>query len=395
MTKQEFQKLTENHVLLLDGATGSNLMKAGMPRGVCTESWVLEHKDVIQSLQKAYIEAGSHIIYAPTFGGNRINLTMHGLEDQIEQINHTLAGYTKEITPEGVYVAGDITTTGKMMAPAGDMTYEKAFETYQEQIGYLRDAGVDLIVAETMINIEETLAAVDACQSVCDLPIICTVTVEADGSIFSGGNAVEAAMSLEAAGASAVGINCSVGPDQLVSVVRNIKENVSIPVIAKPNAGMPQIDDLGNAVYSMTPADFAGYMKVLVENGASVIGGCCGTVTVEADGSIFSGGNAVEAAMSLEAAGASAVGINCSVGPDQLVSVVRNIKENVSIPVIAKPNAGMPQIDDLGNAVYSMTPADFAGYMKVLVENGASVIGGCCGTTPEFISETARVLGLR
>ena len=97
----------------------------------------------------------------------------------------------------------------------------------------------------------------------------------------------------------------------------------------------------------------------------------------------------------LEAAGASAVGINCSVGPDQLVSVVRNIKENVSIPVIAKPNAGMPQIDDLGNAVYSMTPADFAGYMKVLVENGASVIGGCCGTTPEFISETARVLGLR
>ena len=163
------------------------------------------------------------------------------------------------------------------MAPAGDMTYEKAFETYQEQIGYLRDAGVDLIVAETMINIEETLAAVDACQSVCDLPIICTVTVEADGSIFSGGNAVEAAMSLEAAGASAVGINCSVGPDQLVSVVRNIKENVSIPVIAKPNAGMPQIDDQGNAVYSMTPADFAGYMKVLVENGASVIGGCCGT----------------------------------------------------------------------------------------------------------------------
>lgn len=277
MTKQEFQKLTEDHVLLLDGATGSNLMKAGMPRGVCTESWVLEHKDVIQSLQKAYIEAGSHIIYAPTFGGNRINLTMHGLEDQIEQINHTLAGYSKEIAPEGVFVAGDITTTGKMMAPAGDMTYEKAFEVYQEQIGYLRDAGVDLIVAETMINIEETLAAVDACQSVCELPIICTVTVEADGSIFSGGNAIEAAMSLEAAGADAVGINCSVGPDQLVSVIHNIKENVSIPVIAKPNAGMPQIDDLGNAVYSMTPADFAGYMKVLVDNGASVIGGCCGT----------------------------------------------------------------------------------------------------------------------
>ena len=97
MTKQDFQKLAENHILLLDGATGSNLMKAGMPRGVCTESWVIEHKNVIQALQKGYIEAGSNIIYAPTFGGNRISLSLHGLEDQIEEINHTLAGYSKEM----------------------------------------------------------------------------------------------------------------------------------------------------------------------------------------------------------------------------------------------------------------------------------------------------------
>ena len=128
-----------------------------------------------------------------------------------------------------------------------------------------------------MINIEETLAAVDAASQVCDLPVLCSMTVEADGSIFSGGNAVEAALALESAGASAVGINCSVGPDQLVSVVRNIKEAVSIPVIAKPNAGMPVIDDKGNAVYSMGAAEFAKHMKVLVENGASIIGGCCGT----------------------------------------------------------------------------------------------------------------------
>ena len=134
-----------------------------------------------------------------------------------------------------------------------------------------------MIIAETMINIEETLAAVDAASQVCELPILCTMTVEADGSIFSGGNAVEAALALESAGASAVGINCSVGPDQLVSVVRNIKEAVSIPVIAKPNAGMPVNDDKGNAVYSMGAAEFAKHMKVLVENGASIIGGCCGT----------------------------------------------------------------------------------------------------------------------
>lgn len=276
MTKTEFKYLTKN-LLLLDGATGSNLMAAGMPRGVCTETWVLNHKEILQKLQKAYIDAGSRIIYAPTFGANRINLKLHHLEDKIKEMNYELVAIAKESANGQAFIAGDITTTGKMMAPSGDLTYEEAFEVYEEQISFLRDAGVDMIIAETMINIEETLAAADAASQVCELPILCTMTVEADGSIFSGGNAVEAALALESAGASAVGINCSVGPDQLVSVVRNIKEAVSIPVIAKPNAGMPVIDDKGNAVYSMGAAEFAKHMKVLVENGASIIGGCCGT----------------------------------------------------------------------------------------------------------------------
>lgn len=276
MTKQEFQKLTEN-LLFLDGATGSNLMAQGMPRGICTERWVIEHRDVIQKLQKSYIEAGSRIIYAPTFGGNRLSLKQHGLENKIQEINSTLVSYSREITGNKAFVAGDITTSGQFVTADGEYTYEDAFEMYKEQITILKNAGVDLIAAETMINIEETLAAVDAANSVCDLPVMCTVTVEADGSIFSGGNAVEAAVAFESAGAAAVGINCSVGPDQLVSVIRNIREAVSIPVIAKPNAGMPVIDDQGNAVYSMNPADFAKHMQVLVENGAGIIGGCCGT----------------------------------------------------------------------------------------------------------------------
>lgn len=276
MTKQEFQKLTEN-LLFLDGATGSNLMAQGMPRGICTERWVIEHRDVIQKLQESYIEAGSRIIYAPTFGGNRLSLRQHGLENKIQEINSTLVSYSREIAENKAFVAGDITTSGQFVTADGEYTYEDAFEMYKEQITILKNAGVDLIAAETMINIEETLAAVDAANSVCDLPVMCTVTVEADGSIFSGGNAVEAAVAFESAGAAAVGINCSVGPDQLVSVIRNIREAVSIPVIAKPNAGMPVIDDQGNAVYSMNPADFAKHMQVLVKNGAGIIGGCCGT----------------------------------------------------------------------------------------------------------------------
>ena len=132
MTKEEFRKLTEN-ILLLDGATGSNLMASGMPRGICTETWVIEHKDIIQELQRSYIEAGSQIIYAPTFGGNRINLKKHGLQDRIEEINRTLVGYSREVAPEGVYVAGDITTSGEFIIPDGDdedYTYDTAFQMY-------------------------------------------------------------------------------------------------------------------------------------------------------------------------------------------------------------------------------------------------------------------------
>ena len=146
MTREEFQKLTQD-VVLLDGATGSNLMAAGMPRGICTEAWIMEHKEVLQNLQKAYVEAGSQIVYAPTFGGNRYSLGLHGLQDKLAEMNHALVNISREAVGHKVYVAGDITTTGKMMEPAGDLTYEMAYETYCEQIKVLEDAGVDLIAA--------------------------------------------------------------------------------------------------------------------------------------------------------------------------------------------------------------------------------------------------------
>ena len=276
MTKEEFRKLTEQ-TLILDGATGSNLMASGMPRGICTETWVIDHKDIIQNLQRAYIKAGSQVIYAPTFGGNRLNLEKHGLADRIEEINRTLVGYSKELAGNGVYVAGDITTSGSFITADGDYTYAEAFDMYQEQIRILADAGIDLIAAETMINIEETLAAVDAAASVCDLPIMCTLTLQADGTALYGGDAIEAVVTLQEMGASAVGLNCSVGPDQLEAVIRSMAEVATVPVIAKPNAGMPTITETGEAVYSMNAVDFGRSMKMLVDAGARIVGGCCGT----------------------------------------------------------------------------------------------------------------------
>lgn len=275
MTKEEFILFAKKTVLL-DGATGSNLMAAGMPRGICTEQWVLEHPEVLLRLQEAYVEAGSQIIYAPTFGGNRKNLASHGLEKNIADINHRLVSLSQQASRGRALIAGDITTLG-MLSPAGPLSYEEAFEIYREQISFLKEAGVDLLVAETMIQLDETLAALDAAHDVCDLPVLCSMSVEADGSIFAGGNAIEACAALESAGADAVGLNCSVGPDQLVSVVRNICETVSVPVLAKPNAGMPLIDEKGNAVYSMTAPEFGQHMAALQKAGATLLGGCCGT----------------------------------------------------------------------------------------------------------------------
>lgn len=269
--------MTQEGVVLLDGATGSNLMKAGLPRGVSAEQWVTEHPDVLQELQRAYVEAGSKIVYAPTFAANRISLANFGLEIQVEQLNTRLVKISREAVEGRAFVAGDLTTTGQLMEPKGDMTYEKLYHAYQEQVRALADAGADLLVAETMLSVEETIVALDAAQSVCQLPVMCTLSLEADGTAMYGGNAVEAVVTLQEMGAAAVGLNCSVGPDQLESVVRNMKEAATVPVIAKPNAGMPSINEKGEAVYSMNEDDFARYTKILVEAGAGIVGGCCGT----------------------------------------------------------------------------------------------------------------------
>ena len=277
MNRQEFKALTDKGVVLLDGATGSNLRKAGMPAGICTEKWVYDHPEVIIELQSAYADAGSQIIYAPTFSANRIGLSGHGLEDRLVELNTALVGLTKKAVGSKAYVAGDITTTGRIMEPHGDMSYQELLSIYQEQIRVLCDAGVDLLVAETMLTIDETVVALDAAQSVCDLPVICSLTLEADGHLLYGGTAEEAVMTLQEMGASAVGLNCSVGPDQLEAVVSSMKRVAKVPIIAKPNAGMPRMDEFGVAHYSMEPDAFAKAMKRLVWRGAGIIGGCCGT----------------------------------------------------------------------------------------------------------------------
>ncbi len=277
MDKQSFQALIKERPVFLDGATGSNLQKRGMPAGVCPEQWILEHKEVLITLQKEFIEAGSRIIYAPTFTANRIKLKEYGLEGNIRQMNHDLVAISKEAAGRNAYVAGDITMTGEQLSPMGKLDFEELIDVYKEQIGYLAEAGVDLLVVETMMSLQETRAAVIAAKETCDLAVMATLTFESDGRTLFGTDAVTAAVVLESLGVAAVGVNCSTGPDKMVDVVRAMAEVTTLPIIAKPNAGLPFLDETGSTVYDMDAVTFGICMKDIVAAGASVIGGCCGT----------------------------------------------------------------------------------------------------------------------
>lgn len=277
MTHEEFSAFLSRGIVLLDGATGTQLRSRGMPVGVNTDFWAYEHPEVITALKRAYVDAGSDIIYAPTFSANRMALEMHGLEGRIAELNAGLVKLAREAADGRTLVAGDFATCGRPLEPVGTLSYEALLDVYREQIELVAAAGADLLVAETMMAVDECACFVEAAQSVCDLPVICTLTMESDGHLMFGGDAVEAVETLQALGVDAVGLNCSVGPDQLESVVASMKAVAEVPIVAKPNAGLPVMDEKGQAHYSMTPEQFAAAMAKLVDAGASLIGGCCGT----------------------------------------------------------------------------------------------------------------------
>ena len=232
MNRTEFQNWTKHHIRLMDGATGSNLMKAGMPRGVCTEQWVLKHPDAILALQSAYKAAGSDMVYAPTFCANRIALSGYGLQDDVSRMNRELVALSKKAVGSGVLVAGDMTTTGKPADPEDSDGYQQLLDAYREQAEALISGGADLIGVETMMGVNECVAAIEAIRSLGDIAVICTLSVQSDGKCYFDGSVFEAAEILEALGADAIGVNCSTGPDQLESVIRTLKNTCSLPVIA-------------------------------------------------------------------------------------------------------------------------------------------------------------------
>ncbi len=286
MTKDEFRQLTENNRIYLDGATGSMLQKRGMGAGVCPDLWISENPEVLINLQLEYLRAGSRIVYAPTFTANRIKLKEFGLEERLYELNSILVGESKtavkrfhEENPEAlpVFVAGDVTMTGKSVGAAGELDFEELIDIYKEQTDALCRAGADLIVVETMMSLQETRAAVIACKEVCDLPVMTTLTFEESGRTLYGTDSLTALITLQALGVSAFGINCSMGPKEMKGMIAELKRYARIPVICKPNAGLPYMDENGNTSYALDPGGFALEMEEIARSGADIMGGCCGT----------------------------------------------------------------------------------------------------------------------
>jgi len=279
------ERLATGDVLVADGATGTMLQAAGLPTGMPGEAWILQHPEEIVKLHRAYLEAGSQIILTSTFGGTRSRLRKAGLDGQVQEINRRAAELARQAAAElsassqrgDVYVGGDIGPTGEMMSPLGKLTYEIAVEVFAEQARALAVGGVDCIYIETMSDLNEARAAVEGAQQACDLPVFCTFSFDTHGRTSMGISPAQAAQTMTSMGVKAIGANCGHAPEEVLDFLPIMREAApGIPLIAKPNAGLPRMVKR-QVVYDAGPERMAELAISYVELGTCIVGACCGS----------------------------------------------------------------------------------------------------------------------
>ena len=286
MKRSEFRELCLSRPMLLDGATGTELVKRGMPAGVCPEQWAVDHPEVLEAIGTAYRVAGSDIVYTCTFGGNREKLREYSLENKLDDINRRSTAINRRTVDAARavdsrsgagLVAGDLAPTGRLIEPYGDFPFDDAVAVFREQAAVLAASGADLLVIETMMDIQEARAAlIGAREAAPDLPVMVTMTFGENGTTLTGTDPVAALVTLQALGADAVGCNCSAGPEKMLGWIKAMKPYATVPLVAKPNAGQPKLVD-GKTVFDMDPETYAAFFPRLVEAGANLVGGCCGS----------------------------------------------------------------------------------------------------------------------
>ena len=262
---------------IFDGAMGTMLQAGGLKPGACPELMNIEHPDVVKSIHEAYIKAGSTIIETNTFGASTIKLEHYGLADRMTELNTAAVKIAKSAAGERAKVAGSMGPTGRFIQPLGDLDFEAAYQVFYEQSQALAAAGVDYFIIETCIDIQEMRAALLAAKEAAPkIPVICQLSYSEDGRTVTGTDPQSAAVILAAMGADIIGVNCSLGPEQLVPIVKTLAENCQVPISVQPNAGMPYLDN-GETKFPMGAIEFGTWGRKLVEAGASFLGGCCGT----------------------------------------------------------------------------------------------------------------------
>ncbi len=276
MKKSEFLDILTKKCLVLDGATGTFLQKEGMPVGVCPEKWAVENPAVISNIHASYAKAGSDIVYSCTFGANRLKLQTYGLEKEVHQLNKRLVELAKEAVGKDVYVAGSIGSMGKFINPIGPLSFKEGYDIFSEQIKGMLAGGVDLLVIETMMDIQEARVALLAAKDLCDIPVMLSLTYSDENRTLTGTDPVTALITLQSLGADAVGTNCSCGPDMMLEILKQQAPYACVPLFAKPNAGLPILKD-GKTHFNMSSEEFAGYVPDFIDAGVNIMGGCCGT----------------------------------------------------------------------------------------------------------------------
>lgn len=271
LKKHAFSERFHHGFHLLDGATGTSLLKVGMTRGCCQEAWILEHPEVIIELQSSFAEAGSEIIYAPTFQANELALGRHGLDASVDSINAQLIALSRKAAPDCL-IAGNLTTLKAYLDTSEESNYDQMISVYRKQIRALSQGGADLLAAETLLHPLEAKAVLHAAREEGVSTVMISFALKPDGTLRSGHDAETVFAELEQAGAAALGMNCIAADDALPTLVKRLKQSISVPLICKPNTG--------RAVAGVRPVDlpmFTDVMRRCMENGASLVGGCCGT----------------------------------------------------------------------------------------------------------------------
>ena len=272
--------LIKKRTVLLDGGMGTELIKHGFPPGACPETWNVEKPDIVKKIHKSYYDAGSDAVLTNSFGGNAIKLSLEGLENRCHELNHAAASRAREVKPQGCFVGGSMGPTGKFLKPQGPFTEEEFERAFLEQAGGLSDGQVDFLLIETQYDLREALCALRGARKATTLPIFVTMTFNRGPRGFftmMGNSAAQCVEKLEAEGVPAVGANCTLNSEDMADLVKIMRENTALPLIAQANAGKPDLSAAGEVSYSQGMEDYVRFIPQLIKNGADLVGGCCGT----------------------------------------------------------------------------------------------------------------------